>query len=222
MPWPTQIMTRTLLLSALLALTPAIASAQNGGRFVLLKGASDTVAAESFTRDSAGIGGTLIRGAAASRERIRYHLTMIDNATPLVELSAWSGGDPIEAPARQNVRVIFKDDSVAVDEANSRTGVSTALFQTQPNAVPYLNLSTVFLELATRRARATGRDSVALPFFNLGGGQTITGIVRRVGSDSATVQLGGVQFRLRVDAAGGILGGVVPSQGITIARGPAP
>jgi hypothetical protein len=214
-------MTRTLLACSVLALAPAAALAQDG-RFAIIQGGKDTVASESFTRDSSGISGTVLRGTAAARERIKYHLTLIDGTAPLIELAAWRGDDPAEARARQNVRIIFKDDSVAVDEANDRTGVNTQLFQTQPNAVPYLNLSTVFLELATRRARTVGRDSVAIPFFNLSGGQTVTGVVRKVGSDSATLQLGGVLFRLKLDPAGGILGGTVPGQGLVLVRGAAP
>jgi hypothetical protein len=208
-------MTRILLVTSLVALLPAALPAQQA-TFAVVRG-TDTVASESFAPDSAGLSGTLVRGTAASRERIKYQITMVEGLTPLVELAAWRGDDPEGAKARQNVRVIFKEDSVAVDEANDRSGVSTRLFETQRNAVPYLNLSCRFLQLATQRA--AGQDSVSVPFFNLNGGQTISGLVKRIDRDSVTLDLGRIQFRLRVDPSGTILGGSVPSQGLTIVRG---
>ncbi len=208
-------MIRTLLVAFLVALLPAALPAQQA-TFAVVRG-NDTVASESFAPDSAGLSGTLVRGMAASRERIKYQIAVIDGLTPLVELAAWRGDDPEGVKARQNIRVIFKEDSVAVDEANDRSGVSTRLFETQRNAVPYLNLSCRFLELATQRA--AGKDSVAVPFFNLNGGQTISGTVKRIDRDSVTLDLGRIQFRLRVDPRGTILGGSVPSQGLMIVRG---
>jgi hypothetical protein len=208
-------MIRTLLVTSLVALLPAALAAQQGS-FAVVRG-NDTVASETFARDSAGLTGTLLRGLVASRERIKYQITVAGGLTPLIELAAWRGDDPEGVKARQNVRVIFKDDSVAVDEANDRTGVSTRLFETRRDAVPYLNLSCRFLELATQRA--AGKDSATVAFFNLNGGQTVFGTVKRVGRDSVTLDLGKIQFRLRVDPAGTILGGAVPSQGLTIVRG---
>ena len=203
---------------AVLLLVPAVLPAQQAGGFVVLKGA-DTVALERFTRDSFAVTGRLVREAAGQvSERIGYTVTVLeDGTTPLLELAAWRGGDPEDGPARQTTRVIFKYDSVAIDQANRGTGVRTTLLPTQAAAVPYLNLSTAFLEFATRRALRPGGPA-ALPFFNLGGGQTITGTVARLGPDSAVVRLGTVEFRFQVDAAGGILGGQVPSQGLVIAR----
>ncbi len=205
----------------LLLASPVALRAQDDAGFTLTRAGHDTIASEQFTRDSMTLAGTLLRaGAGGARERLHYKVTLApDGSAPLVELTAWRGDDPEGAPARQNTRVIFKDDSVAVDEANGWNGVNTVLFQSAYGAVPYLNLSSAFLELATRRARATGQDSVAVPFFNLGGGQTVTGVVRRVGTDSATVQIGAVIFRLAIDRVGRILGGGVPAQQLTIARG---
>lgn len=203
---------------AALVLVPALLPAQQAGGFVTLKGA-DTVAVERFTRDTFALTGRLLREPPGREpERIGYAVTVLaDGTTPLLELSAWRGSDAEDGPARQSTRIIFKDDSVAVDEANRGSGVLTRLLPTQAAAVPYLNLSTAFLEFATRRAVRTG-GSASLPFFNLGGGQTITGTVARLGSDSALVRLGTVEFRFRLDADGGILGGQVPAQGLVIVR----
>jgi len=195
------------------------ARAQESGGFAILRG-TDTVAAEQFSREEVQLSGTLVRQSGTARERVRYRATLVeDQSAPLIELSAWRGDDPDDSPARQTTRLIFKDDSVAVDEASRWAGVDTRILATVRDPIPYLNLSTAFLEQATRRAgRTGGSDPVAVPFFNLGGGQTVTGSVGRLGRDSATVRIGTVEFRLRVDGDGRILGGSVPAQGLVIVR----
>ncbi len=201
---------------------PMSLAAQEEGGFAVLHG-RDTVAVESYTRQDVELKGSLIRGMAAdARERVRYRATLADDGSaPLVDLSAWRAGDAEDARARQTARVIFKDDSVAVDEATPTQGVMTRVLPTQRAAIPYLNLSTAWLEQATRRLSGARADSLAVPFFNLDGGQTITGTVRQLAGDSASVRLGTIEYRLQVDAQGRILGGSVPSQGLLILRNPA-
>jgi hypothetical protein len=200
---------------------PAVVRSQapETGEFAVTRGA-DTVALERFTREDVELRGSLVRGAGASaRERVRYRAVLVDDeSAPLVDLSAWRADDPDASPARQSARIIFKDDSVAVDDAGRERGVFTRVFPTQRSAVPYLNLSTAFLEQATRRAARVARDSLPVPFFNLGGGQTVSGTVRRLPPDSAMILIGTVEFRVRVDATGRILGGCVPSQDLVITR----
>ena len=214
-------MIRAFILHAFVfaVLLPGAARAQEAGAFTVTRG-TDTVALEQFNRDGGQLSGSLTRVSRASaRERIRYKATLLaDESAPLIELSVWRAADPEESPARQTTRIIFKEDSVAVDEANRWSGVRTVILPTARAALAYLNFSVAWLEQATRRVEATRADSLPVPFFNLGGGQTVTGMVRRVGSDSATVGIGSVEFRLRIDGDGRILGGAVPSQGLTITR----
>jgi hypothetical protein len=207
-----------IAVAALLATSGGL-RAQEEGRFAITRGA-DTVAVEQWSRDDVTLTGDLLRIASqTARERLHYRATLVeDQSAPLVELSAWRADDPDDMPARETTRVIFKDDSVAVDDASRWSGVVTRILPTARAAVPYLNLSTAFLEQATRRAAGSRGASVAVPFFNLGGGQTVTGTVQRVGPDSAAIRIGSVEFRLRVDTDGRILGGAVPSQGLTIVR----
>lgn len=213
---PYRPLTALLLLAATTPLT-----AQEAGGFAILN-AGDTVAVEQFERVDVQLAGNLIRVAGATRERIRYKATLVeDESAPLVEFSVWREDDPPASPARQNARVIFKDDSVAVDDA-SRSAALTRLFATERGAIPYLNLSLAFLELATRRFAASGADSLAVPFFNLGGGQTVTGTVRWLGAGAASLQLAGVEFRLTLDRTGRIQDGTVPSQGLRLVRMGAP
>lgn len=190
---------------------------QEAGRFAITRG-PDTMAVEQYSREDVQLTGDMVRVANASaRERLHYRATLVENqSAPLIEVTAWRAEDPEGFPARQTTRVIFKGDSAAVDDVSRWSGVVTQVFATGQAAVPYLNLSTALLELATRRRAQEQRDSLSVPFFNLGGGQTVTGMVRRLGTDSVTVQIGSVEFRLRVDTTGRILGGSVPSQGLSI------
>ncbi len=214
-------MIRSYAVAVAVLLAPAALAAQESGGFTILHGA-DTIAVESFTRQDVELRGRLLRGVGAARERVQYRATLVDDGSaPLVELSAWRGDDPDGAPARQTARVIFKDDSVAVDDASRTAGVMTRVLPTQRAAIPYLNLSTAWLEQVTRRLLASPGDSLAVPFFNLGGGQTVTGTARRYATDSATIRLGSVEFRFKVDPQGRILGGAVPAQGLLIQRVPA-
>lgn len=202
----------------LLLVTGAL-SAQEAGAFTITRG-SDTVAQEQFQRAPGELSASLTRLAgAAARERLHYKAALLPDASaPLIEVSVWRADDPEGVPARQTARVIFKDDSVAVDQAD-QGGVKTLILPTTRSAIVYLNLSVALLEQATRRVEASKADSVPVPFFNLGGGQTVTGMVRRIGSDSAAIRIGAVEFRLSVDGDGRILGGAVPSQGLRITRG---
>lgn len=211
-----------LVLCGLVASSTVPVRAQESGAFAVVRGA-DTVAVERFSRQEDELSGSLTRVSGASaRERVRYRAALLaDASAPVIDLSAWRSEDPEDSPARQTTRLIFKGDSVAVDDASRWGGVRTVVLPTARAAVPYLNLSIAFLEQATRRAGQAHSDSLAIPFFNLGGGQTVVGVVRRTAPDSAAVLIGTVEFRLRVDGSGRILGGTVPSQGLTIAREPA-
>lgn len=212
-------MIRAVLRSvSLLLLVPCVLSAQEAGAFTITRGI-DTVAQEQFTRVPGELSASLTRLSGPSRERVRYKAAILpDQSAPLIELSVWRAEDPENVPARQTARVIFKEDSVAVDQADSWSGVKTLVMPTTRSAIVYLNLSVALLEQATRRAESSRADSVAVPFFNLGGGQTVTGMVSRVGTDSAAIRIGTVEFRFNVDGDGRILGGAVPSQGLRITR----
>lgn len=61
----------------------------------------------------------------------------------------------LERFSRQTTRAIFKDDSVAVDQASRSSGVKTLIFPTTRSPIAYLNLSVPLMEQATRRAEAS-------------------------------------------------------------------
>jgi hypothetical protein len=192
-------------------------SSTDGGTFILLRG-RDTVAVEQFSREPTKLEGTLaLRNPKKTSER--YSAVIAPDATlPLIEVTTREGVDsgPRKAKIVQRARVIFKEDSVAVDEMGS-SGLMTRVFGTEAGAVPYLNLSFALLEQAVRRARATpGGSSVS--FFNLGGGQTLSAKLTPVGADSLKLDIGDIRFDLRVDPAGRLLGGRIPVQNVVVYR----
>jgi len=204
-----------------LLLFPSVTAVAQGvsdsGGFVVRRG-RDTVATEQFTRTATKLEGTLtLRNAKRTSER--WSAVIAPDATlPLVEVTVREGSDSSGRAGKvvQRARVIFKEDSVAVDVVGER-GVETRLFATKRGAVPYLNLSFALLEQAVRRARAS-TDTSQVAFHNLGGGQTLISTLSRVGADSLIMNIGHVQLRLQVDPAGRVLGAWIPSQDLTVER----
>jgi hypothetical protein len=64
----------------------------------------------------------------------------------------------------------------------------------------------------------SGGAADAVRFFNLGGGQTVRAKVQRVGTDSRALDIGKVEYRLKVDGTGRVLGGAIPSQNVSVER----
>lgn len=217
---------RTSLLLLLLLTAPPALAAQEPERsvFVIRRGA-DTVATEELVRTPTELTGTLtFRAKTATSEWYRA-VVAPDTTVALVEVNVREGADTGRVKPRvvQRTRVIFRGDSVAVDDVTGN-GIQTRVLATQAGAVPYLNLSFGLLEQAIRRATVPRRDTVKVAFFNLsggagqGGGVTVVGTVSRVGPDSVALELGSVEFRMRVDAGGRLLGGGIPAQRLIFER----
>lgn len=212
---------RTLHFTVALTLfAPVSAAAQavsDSGTFAILH-SGDTVATEQFSRTATRLLATLaIRNAKATSQRWEAVLAP-DGTVPLIQVTVREGKDSGERAARvvQRARVIFKEDSVAVDEVGG-TGLQTRLFATERGAMPYLNLSFALLEQTVRRTRATSSaGQVAL--FNLGGGQTLIARLSPLGTDSLALDIGPVQLRLRVDSIGRLLGAWIPAQRVIVER----
>jgi hypothetical protein len=209
-----------LLLALVAVLAPIRLNAQSvadSGVFII-RHASDTVATESFFRTETGIQGTLtVRNAAATSQWYSAVLAP-DGTVPLIEVTVRQSADSGRRKGKivSRARVIFREDSAAVDEANDR-GIKTYVFGTQRGAIPYLNLSFALLEQAVRQARAPNSGS-EVPLFNLGGGQTVDGKVSALGADSVSMAIGAVEYHLRLDGAGRLLGGRIPAQNVVVER----
>jgi hypothetical protein len=208
-----------LVLIALALVDPGALAGQSSadsGSFVV-RHSRDTVAIERFVRTATKLEGTLeLRNSKRTSQR--YTAVIAPDATlPLIEVTVREGSDSgVKARVVQRARVIFKEDSAAVDEVGD-AGLVTRLFGTEEGAVPYLNLSFALLEQAVRRVRQTD-GGAELAFFNLGGGQTLKARISPLGSDSLKLDIGDVRFHLRVDREGRVLGGRIPSQGVVVER----
>lgn len=118
------------------------------------------------------------------------------------------------APPKQAATAEFRGDSVI---AEAQPG-GLQRIASRAGALPFLNPSFVLVEQVIRRAVVLGGARVTLPLFVVTGGRTLDCDVVRVGADSVSVMLGGTDMRFAVDAAGGIRGGIIPSQGLTVLR----
>jgi hypothetical protein len=212
---------RSALLAALLALTPPMLAAQtvaDSGTFVV-RHAGDTVATETFSRGATSIQGTL----ALNNFKHTFHrytaVVAPDASVPMIDIAVREDADSgrIKARLLQRARVIFREDSAAVDAIVGQA-ISTQVLGTQAGAIPYLNMSFALLEQAVRRSRANGAGLQRVPFFNLAGGQTVSGTMTPVGKDSLALAIGDVEFRLKVDPDGRVLGGTIPKQDVQVDR----
>jgi hypothetical protein len=79
-------------------------------------------------------------------------------------------------------------------------------------------MSFALLEQAVRRTRSPGAVTDSVPFFNLGGGQTLSAKIQPIGTDSLALDIGKVEYRLKVDQKGRVLGGAIPSQNVVVTR----
>lgn len=213
------------LIGALLALVPRAAIAQTATRtppqrgttaaFVIRHG-SDTAAVERVTRTAARLRGTLF---VRNGPRLTYDATLGPGAlVPRIVLSAFGAtAAPTAAPVSSATVTIARDTAIAL------VGSAVQRIATQPGAMPWVNPSFALIEQIVRRALALGGATATVPLLNLQGGQTTPATVSRAPDDSVVVSLVNLQLRLRVGPDGRLLGGVIPSQGVTVDRvdGPA-
>ena len=209
-----------LSLTLLLALvSPLSAQAVTDSGTFIIRHSGDTVATETFARRPSEIKGTLaIRNQSNTFQR--YTAVIAPDATiPMIEVAVREGPDSGGGKTKlvQRARVIFREDSAAVDALMNQS-METRVFGTERGAIPYLNMSFALLEQAVRRARAPGATGNKVPFFNLGGGQTISATLQPVGHDSLALDIGDVEYRLKVDDSGRVLGAAIPSQNVLVDR----
>jgi hypothetical protein len=203
-------------LAAATALMAAPLPAQQNEAFVLLHASGDTVAVERFTRNSERLAGELLVRAAGARFTWAATLAPDATVTRLENAFRVAGADRAAAPAQSALITFPGDSAIAVITTGDRT--VTQRVASQRGAIPFINPSFALVEQVVRRAFVLGGDSVNVPTFLVQGGRTLPFIVRRVGPDSVTVDLGGAPARLAVNAAGDLLGGTVPAQGLRVIR----
>jgi hypothetical protein len=193
----------------------ASAAASESAGFVLTRG-RDTVAVERFERFDVSWKGTLILPRERELAQQWSVVTGPDGSVPLVEVTVTE--KPAEPKMKPRIitrtRLIVRDDSVAVDQMTSN-GLVTRILPTKAGARPYLNLSFALIELAVQAAPRA--DVVEIPFFNVDGGQTATGTLRRNADGSALLTLGNTEMALTLDADR-IKSATIQAQGLKVER----
>jgi hypothetical protein len=190
-------------------------AASESAGFVLTRG-RDTVAVERFERFDVSWKGTLILPRERELAQQWSVVTGPDGSVPLVEVTVTE--KPTEPKMKPRIitrtRLIVRDDSVAVDQMTSN-GLVTRILPTMAGARPYLNLSFALIELAVQAAPRA--EVVEIPFFNVDGGQTATGTLRRNADGSALLTLGTTEITLTLDADR-IRSASIQAQGLKVER----
>lgn len=125
---------------------------------------------------------------------------------------------PRDIPPSEVRRLLFAGDSVT--ESRTVDGKTTQRQRfAGSSALPILYPSLALVEVAMRHARRMGDSPAPISFVEVGDRERqFFATLSWIGVDSARLDLGGVEFRLAVDGAGRVLGGRVPSMGMTIER----
>ncbi|HEX9564994.1 MAG TPA: alpha/beta fold hydrolase [Gemmatimonadaceae bacterium] len=208
---------RWIVFGALLSLmTAGRLQAQREEAFLLLLANGDTVSVERFTRTSSRLDSELLVKMAGARFTMSATLAPDATVERFENAFRQASADPASPPSQTAV-IRFPGDS-AIAEITTGTNTIVQRLGSRAGAIPFVNPSFALTEQLVRRARAMGGAPATVPAFIVQGGQTIDFTVTWVASDSAVINMGGVPARLAVDAAGGILGGLVPAQGLRIVR----
>jgi dienelactone hydrolase len=208
-------MTMRFLLGATmlaLAIPAARAGAQapaERGAFVMMIG-SDTIAVERFTLGGDTLTGTL---TVVGQPRFDYVVTLTpEGLVRTIALTVFGPNAKVDATPIQRALVTMRGDSAVVE-----SGANRRAFATPPDALPLLNNSFALTERFTALARARG-DSIDIPGWTLSGGVVFPVEIRRNGPDSLMLTVANQPHHLRVDAAGRILGGTLPTARLVLSR----
>lgn len=193
---------------------PAAAQQTERGAFILRMGA-DTFAVERFTR-----GPGALEGELSLRPSLRVAWTLsqaADGSLARFEARSWTGA--ADAPPTQTVTLTVRGDTAHAEMRPASGEAETVAAKVDPGFVPFVNPSALLMEeVLVRARRAGGAGPVSVPLLPVGAPEQRTATVAWIGADSATLTLGPVEVRARVNAAGRMLGAAIPSQNLTIER----
>ena len=204
-------------LATLLLLIPLALPAQSERAVFLVRRATDTLAVETMSREGRTFSAALrpITPVVTLGQRI----TLTDSGTVHQLVTTVSAGTGDSLVSRSTLT--FTGDSALshIEGAGQTAPRADSYLKLPADAVPFINLSGLSLELILRRAHALGGDSARVPVLLLVG-QTVVATVVRLGADSAIITLGSVPLHARTDSIGRFLGAVVPSQNLVFERLP--
>jgi Protein of unknown function (DUF2911) len=178
--------------------------AQDSGAFVVTLG-RDTVAMERYARTGARLEGQMLTRNGPAVIRRQYVVTLGPDGSVLRFEGTQRQGNDTTPPLM--ITATFLRDS-AIVELKRGDSTRTLRLATPAPAVPYFNNSYALYELAARRAGSGGQPS-PVSLIPMGGGQVIAATATRQGADSVMLLIPPQPgpYRLRVDAAGRVLGG---------------
>ncbi len=180
---------------------------------VLVRG--DTLGVERFVQTSGRLVGELtLRG----QPRLVYDIVLDGpGQTRYMSLNVYAPGSSPQTPPAQRLLLRPAGDSVAVDMASGGTPPRTQRVAMTPDAVLVIGNAFATLQLAVERARSLGGDSAQVPVFLANGGQQAMTTVRLVSSDSAVLEIGGVEVHF-TSHNGRVTRVAVPAQGVLATR----
>jgi alpha-beta hydrolase superfamily lysophospholipase len=207
----------SLALSGLVGSDLTLLSQQPAGRgsYIATRG-RDTTSIERFSTASDRLEGEIIAPRTPWQSyRLEGALGGPPRSFDLTIRPPFSPRDTAPSEVR---RLLFAGDSV--NESRTLDGKTSQRQRfAGASAVPILYPSLALLEVAMRHARLMGDSPGQISFVEVGYRERqFFASLSWIGADSARLDLGGTEFRLAVDAAGRVLGGRVPSMGITIER----
>ncbi len=202
---------RTLVVVLIMQLIPAVVAAQSES-FVVRLG-RDTIAIETFVRTTTRLEGEL--SGAALPNRARYLIELNNGSANSVRMEIFNPGADTAA---LKGTLTFARDSVIMQSVQGGAVRPEQRVATRPGATPFINLAFSTVELITARERRTPGDSTAVHLLVVGTGNTMSSYMKWIGTDSASLSLGGIDLRMQLDARGRILRAAVPSQNVTVER----
>ena len=192
--------------TALSILTAGSLAAQGpaeSGAFIVRLG-TDTIAVERFTRTANRLEGEQVMRSPRTVIR-RYTMTLApDESVSRLESSTRAPGAASGAAPMRETTVTIEGDTVTVA---MRQGDSTQTMKVRApdGVIPILFPSYGPVELATRRARRAGRDSVDVPVYFVGFEEAGPMSIKRLGADSMTVTTLFGTSHARVDRDGRLI-----------------
>lgn len=203
------------VLAALANTHPRALGAQQAPRtavYLILRG-DDTLVVERVRRTAGAVTALIL---SRNQPSIELGFTLApDHTIPSATLIVRGPNASPDTPPLQSGRLRLVGDSVFMELSGG--GASRNLrFGTRPGALPISNNDFVLAEQFARIAMARGVGTLTLPVFATAGGVTLDATFERFGGDSARFTVLNNVTHLRLDAAGNVIGGAIPAQGLRV------
>ena len=215
---PVRILVSTIALGFLL---PCVASAKEGGGFMIWLG-RDTTSVERYMRDGNKLVVDQVGRSPRVLSRHFEYQWAADGSLSGVTLAVTVPMAPPGAPALQNIKVTPAADSLVME--SRRDTIVQVVHVAAPKGTYVVALSSpwTMYEMATMKLAAGKADSLRVPMYILGGSSVDNMTVRRKGGDVMEIENVEGIYRIQVDKTGHVLH-VTPIKGtaqFTVERKP--